>query len=347
MLISLSKRFVFISNSKTASTSFEKVLDPYAEIRLRGTGKRKHATWSAVREEFHFLFDHPHYRPESFFRFGVIRDPVEWFVSWYNYRMGLSKEKSGLPAGTTFAQYWHMNDWTKMRADGGKHLQKAHFVDADGRCTFDLVMPMDMLKEYEAALFARIGVDERLPVSNKSKSVFSSSQIPDALSAEIRDFWQEDYEFIEMMRGRVRNVLGSPPGTAVVMAPPAAAGLPLVKGVEKVRVEAVVEKDNSVRLRGSVICAATTSPASALHVRAMGRRVGVQWKLPSPKLARTLPDNPRATHARFSSEPFPMGPDEQAELYIDIPGSEPQLLAAVGRQTVAYAPGSVAAAGEP
>ncbi|CAI8296400.1 MAG: Uncharacterised protein [Hyphomonas sp. TMED17] len=86
MLISISKRFLFIANSKTASTSLSKALRPYAEIERQGSPDRKHVSMGAVLDHYKFLFELPPFAPDTFFRFGVIRDPLDWIHSWYRYR---------------------------------------------------------------------------------------------------------------------------------------------------------------------------------------------------------------------------------------------------------------------
>ena len=52
MLIGVKKRFVFIANSKTASTTIESMLTPFAEINRVGSPQRKHVSWGEVLEEY-------------------------------------------------------------------------------------------------------------------------------------------------------------------------------------------------------------------------------------------------------------------------------------------------------
>ena len=86
MLIGVKKRFVFVANSKTASTSIEKALVPHAEIQRGGGSNRKHIFLRAGLREYGFLFERKKYAADTFFKFGVMRDPVEWIQSWYRYR---------------------------------------------------------------------------------------------------------------------------------------------------------------------------------------------------------------------------------------------------------------------
>lgn len=324
MLISLSRRFIFISNSKTGSTSFESALDPYAEIRTRGHAK--HQTWREVREAWSFLFDHPDHRPETFFRFGVVRDPLDWFVSWYNYRLG-SEVEWPLAPGTTIEQFWQRNDWTKFRKDGSKHLQKKHFTDADGVCRFDLVMPMDLLREYEQPLFARLGVEAKLPVENKSRKFLSSKDVAPALAAEIREFWAEDYAFLEEMRVRCRALL-APVTLAVDAVPPSVC--------EFMRVETVPAKGCAgmpLLLRGVVLPAEGVSADARLVLRRGNVPLPLECGLASAPLAEKHPGNPRAARARFVARDVVLAAGERAELWLEAPGQAGTRLAVLDTAT--------------
>ena len=114
MLISVKKRFIFIANSKTASTSIEAVLAPYAEINRIGSALRKHISWEASKKEYKFLFKLDEYHPDSFFKFVVVREPVEWVLSWYNYRLGNSKLPNSLPSDMPFYQFCVFHLWDQF-----------------------------------------------------------------------------------------------------------------------------------------------------------------------------------------------------------------------------------------
>lgn len=94
MLVSHKKKFIFICNGKTGTTSIEKALSPYVEDH---------------RYNFHApgLWDNKHMPPaiaqavlpsevwESYFKFVFVRNPYDWFVSLYkhNFRLRLSLRK--------------------------------------------------------------------------------------------------------------------------------------------------------------------------------------------------------------------------------------------------------------
>ncbi len=188
MLIGVQKRFVFIANSKTASTSIEAVLTPYAEINRVGSPQRKHISWSEARKEYSFLFDQPAYSADTFFKFGVVREPCEWILSWFNYRVGNLKIESTLPDDLTFEKFWGGNDWVK------KINQKSKFLTDNGAFDFDAVLPQDDLGRLFPIVSSILGVDVELPSKNRSPGKLTKEEVPEELLNNINEFYQEDYE---------------------------------------------------------------------------------------------------------------------------------------------------------
>src|SRR5689334_13449694 len=86
MLLSYTKRFFFIANTKTASTTIERNLRRHADISICATRMGKHMSYAQAVRNFQFVFKKSGMPAEAYFRFGVVREPVEWVVSWYNYR---------------------------------------------------------------------------------------------------------------------------------------------------------------------------------------------------------------------------------------------------------------------
>lgn len=211
MLISVKNRFVFVSNSKCASTSIERAFKRYAEIIGIASEKTKHADWLDILHDFHFLFEHREYSPDSFYRFGIMREPLSWVVSWYNYRMDDKRGAEALPPNTTFRQFWEMDDWVKYRRiryqtisavrRGHKNKalirnhQRLKFLDSDGICRFNFILPYELLDKYIPYVCGEIGVQLKLPTRNVSTKYFSEQDIDDDLVSEIKSFYSDDYAF--------------------------------------------------------------------------------------------------------------------------------------------------------
>lgn len=198
MLIGVKHRFVFVANSKTASTSIEQALANHAEILRGGSPQRKHITLRDALVEYAFLFEREGFEPETFFRFGVIRDPKDWIGSWFRYRRG-NKVASPLPKGMDFPAFWARNDWTRHWPDGRPRLQRDFFTDAAGAPIVDYLIPYDRLAEGFAEVTAHLGLTVALGKANVSTEKAESLDIPAKIEAEIRAHYAQDYALIDRM----------------------------------------------------------------------------------------------------------------------------------------------------
>ncbi len=198
MLIGVKKRFVFVANSKTASTSIEKALISDAEINRGGSPQRKHITMAQALRIYDFLFDQPAYGPETFFKFGVMRDPMDWIQSWFRFRKG-NKVANPLPPDLTFEEFWQNRDWNIQRADGSKFLQRGYFTDKAGRSIVDVIIPYHDITSHFAKIAEVLDVQNALPRSNVSNLSKNDGGLPKALIEEMRDFYAPDYELLNQV----------------------------------------------------------------------------------------------------------------------------------------------------
>ena len=190
MLIGVEKRYVFVANSKTASTSIEDALINHAEIHRGGAPQRKHIPLAEAIRTYGFLFDQPAYAPQTFFKFGVMRDPIGWIQSWFRYRKG-NQTAAPLPAEMTFPEFWARKDWNLRLPDGSKRLQSRFFSDAEGRLIADYIIPYDAIETHFDLICTR------LPQKNVSKIRASSEPpLPEALLEEMRAYYAEDYALL-------------------------------------------------------------------------------------------------------------------------------------------------------
>jgi hypothetical protein len=192
MLISTEKKFVFIANTKTASTSIEHALMDYAEIHRGGSPARKHIGLYQAYNIYNFLFSQPDHTPDQYFKFGVMRDPLDWIGSWYRYRKGNNVE-SPLPRGMDFEAFWERKDWNIMRPDGWKYLQRHLFcAPQGGEVLADVIIPYHKVGEEFGKICDAFGIESPLPRKNVSE-LRDAGFIPAHLEDEMRDFYDADY----------------------------------------------------------------------------------------------------------------------------------------------------------
>jgi len=190
------RRFVFVSNTKSASTSvITSSLAAHAQIQLLSTGK--HMGLSEVCARFDFLFDETPL--EDFLTFGIIRDPVEWVVSWFNFRSRpqLADPKHPLHANftgdLTFAQFWdQLRDGSELRPQSTKF-----FADQD--TPIDVLIRFDRLAEDLAVVAGALGL-KRIQLGHRNRSTvrrFEVHRVEQAIRDEIRDVYESDYLLLE------------------------------------------------------------------------------------------------------------------------------------------------------
>jgi hypothetical protein len=318
MLIGVKNKFVFIANSKASSTSIETALRKFAEVERGGSPRRKHIQWREAREEYAFLFDCEGHTPERFFRFGVVRDPVSWVVSWYNYRLGSRRVRNALPADMTFEQFWRRDDWVKRAS------QRAHFVDSDGTCRFDLIVPLDALDRAFPTITRFLGLPAiSLPKKNVSRrGGLAVEDLEHGMVADIERTYPADLAFHREWCGRVDNVLDALAGGTRAARKERAAGHTngeIVVSSEKPSLVAVQFVDKRVSeddLHGVVVLQPNAQGNFGLVARDGAGEHPVEWGLASPARARQHPDNPFATNARFRVKGLRIEDSSPVELYL-------------------------------
>ena len=84
MLIFWEKKFALLATPKTGTTALQAVLAPYADIAITDPPQLKHASIQRFRR--HIV---PLCRlagEEKFVTAAMIREPIDWLRSWYQYR---------------------------------------------------------------------------------------------------------------------------------------------------------------------------------------------------------------------------------------------------------------------
>ncbi len=192
MLLSKRHRFLFIANTKAASTAIEAALLPFADLALADTPEVKHMALHRFLESRQAGREFLEFEPDRLLKFGVMRDPVEWIFSWYRYRLG-NQVEAPLPQGTTFAQFWHQRDWNIQRPNGlGKYLQSDLFCNPRGDVLVDVIIRYDALEYEYSNLCELLRLSAPLKLKNVS-CIAENPQIPKDLRAELIDFYKDDY----------------------------------------------------------------------------------------------------------------------------------------------------------
>jgi hypothetical protein len=192
MLLSLSHQFIFVANLKSASSSIERALGPSAELRLSKTKFGKHDDLSTIARKFQWT--KKYVRPDQFFVFGVMREPVDFILSLYNFHtLEQFKGKAHSSNGVPFEEFW--TRWCSKSWQ--TRPQYRRFIDKRGNFRVSHVIEFERLDTEFPKVCARIGVEAKLPKANVSPRILSRSDLSRELIAEIAARYSEDYEFLK------------------------------------------------------------------------------------------------------------------------------------------------------
>ncbi len=190
MLISIDKRLAFLAMPKTGTTSMEKALGRYCEIRFGRSPKTKHMT-QRVFERFMmpYLRDIGAGDTETV---CVIREPVDWLGSWYRFRSkpGFSRgPKSTKDVG--FAAFIE-GYLAKPQPEFSKIGRQSGFVAGkSGKPAVTHMFRYDNLPALVSFLDKRFGRELKLPKVNVSPP--ADMHLPPALRARLETERAEDF----------------------------------------------------------------------------------------------------------------------------------------------------------
>jgi hypothetical protein len=178
MLISHSKKFIFIHNYKVAGTSIKNALIPHSSV--------SNSKEPLKRKLWHLLGQYPNIYSADFpahihakelkeklpdtlyreyFKFGFVRDPWDWQVSLYTYMLKSPKHRQHefIKKMNSFEKYirWRVNEEVR--------LQKNAFYDGD-KCLVDFVGKMENLDADFKKVCNQININVTLPYLNKSRT---------------------------------------------------------------------------------------------------------------------------------------------------------------------------------
>ena len=200
MLISLEHRFIFIANLKTASTSIEAALQPFAQVRMLTTEWGKHQSLKHTELNYHHIF---RIIPRQEFRvFAVIRDPMEWLGSLYRahmapYFQGTIKDTSSY-SFPDFLVHWCPFYPEQMVP------QTARLTDQHGQFAADFVINYHRLQEDFGAVCDMLGLPRiTLRIENKSVDIHRDLPVDGMTKATIERIYRADYDLLARFTGRI------------------------------------------------------------------------------------------------------------------------------------------------
>ena len=181
--------FVLLALPKTASTSLERTLAPYAtEVIGSPPGKKHLPARGFVHTKAHDLAAQGHPR-ESYELVTMFREPIAWLESWWRYRAREDSRQS--TADLTFDEFARLylagtDDAPVPRG------RPAKFIHAQGAVAVDRVFSVERPDVWAAWFGARLGV--RLEFERRNASTAERGDLADATREALVAHFAPEYD---------------------------------------------------------------------------------------------------------------------------------------------------------
>lgn len=204
MLISHSRKFIFIHVYKVAGTSIRKVLNKYSdhsaayENPLKLAGARLGLIPRIYSKDFKGHITAKELKAklpsdifENYYKFAFVRNPWDWQVSLYEYAMQNTKhrEHEMTKAFRSFEEYI---DW---RVDGNFELQCDFLSTETGEIIVDRIGKLENIENDFSEICQRIGITQpKLSKANSTKRKHYSKYYKESSIEKVAKTFRKDIE---------------------------------------------------------------------------------------------------------------------------------------------------------
>jgi hypothetical protein len=200
MLVSDSKRFIFVHVPKAAGKSVREALAPYALprppkfhslLRLFGLPRDyrryRFRTHGSLRDAQRIL---PNELFRDYFKFAFVRNPWDRLVSSYHYIL----ERPSHPHHRRVRRLGAFSAYVEYEARRGRFLQYDLLIEAGGRLGMDFVGRFESLAQDFARICDRLGIAVALPHANVSRHRDYTVYYDQATRKLVERHWRKDIE---------------------------------------------------------------------------------------------------------------------------------------------------------
>lgn len=188
--------FVLLALPKTASTSLERTLSPYATEVVSAPPHRKHLPARGfVHTVAHELAGQGHPR-ESYELVTMFREPIEWLESWWRYRSrDDSRQSTAEMSFEEFARRYLSGDDAAPVPKG----RPARFIHAQGAVAVDRVFSVDRPEVWSAWFSERLG--EPLEFERRNASDAERGELSPATREALEAHFVPEYDVWRRLAG--------------------------------------------------------------------------------------------------------------------------------------------------
>ncbi|PKH41862.1 hypothetical protein SAMN05192575_106153 [Nocardioides alpinus] len=181
--------FVLLALPKTASTSLERTLTPYATEVVSAPPHRKHLPARGFVHTVAHDLDAAGHPRESYELVTMFREPIAWLESWWRYRARDDSRRS--TADMTFEQFARHY----LAGDGDAPVPKgrpAKFIHAQGAVAVDRLFSVDRPDVWAAWFSERVGAP--LEFERRNTSAAERGELSAATRAALTAHFAPEYD---------------------------------------------------------------------------------------------------------------------------------------------------------
>jgi len=199
MLISLSKKFVFVHVQKTAGTSIRAVLQEHA-VTPRRSLLNKTLTRLRLRRDIRNFYLRPHASIRQIqgiipaeelaqmFTFAFVRNPWDRLVSWYSFMVQTPDHRRH----RLVTRLGSFEAFLRFEVKRDKSSQYRMLSGADGMLLVDFVGRFENLRNDFDIVLNRLGISAELPRTKVSKHAPYQSFYTPETAALVERHWHDD-----------------------------------------------------------------------------------------------------------------------------------------------------------
>jgi hypothetical protein len=202
MIININRRFIFVANLRAASTSIEDAIGVKCGIAIDDSALGKHFCIHEMEERFKWLFDVVPLN--RFFVFGVLRDPLYYLISLYNFhRQDAFDKQISSTKNIEFEEFYykwldHPNLKWQMLSQVDRFKDKNEKVCCNYFIRYRQLVPQlqEIREHLKLPKF-------NLPSVNASPRGLTTEDIQSSCVKDIANRYEQDYYYLENMTGKL------------------------------------------------------------------------------------------------------------------------------------------------
>ena len=204
MLLAPGKGFVFLSTTKSGSTSIETAFMAHSQMVLRKPPAIKHTTYAGFQRYLQPYLKSKGFPRESYEVVCVFREPIDWLSSWWRYRSREKLENPRDPKHRNYTGEVSFEQFARAYMEGSERFAQvgrlSRFVrPTPGGAEVDRIFRYDRLDLLVDFLCEKVG--EEVEEDSANTSPERSFSLSEECEIELRTFFAPEYRIYERAIG--------------------------------------------------------------------------------------------------------------------------------------------------